>query len=305
FYLSLEDDLMRRFANEKVASIMERLRIPPEVPIEHKMVSKAIERAQGQVESQNFEIRKNVLKYDEVMNTQRQIIYKWRNQILNGEDTDDLLAGWRTEVIETEVGAMTTGVDESEWDWDEFETGIKVIYDPTIGRSSLADPETLSPDEIIDAYIADADAAYAAREDRFGSDVMRQLERTVVLSVIDNKWREHLAEMDYLRSGIGLRAMGQRDPLVEYQRDGYSFFEELVDAVKHDATRYMFHVDVVQQQEAPKPQVTVSSAKSVQQLKPKQMVRSTEKIGRNALCPCGSGKKYKRCHGAVGAEPLV
>jgi preprotein translocase subunit SecA len=133
---------------------------------------------------------------------------------------------------------------------------------------------------------------------------MRQLERTVVLSVIDNKWREHLAEMDYLRSGIGLRAMGQRDPLVEYQREGFAYFEELVDAVKHDATRYMFHVDVVQQQQAPQASVTTSSAKSVQQMRTRQVVRSGEKIGRNAPCPCGSGKKYKRCHGAVGAEPL-
>ncbi len=305
FYLSLEDDLMRRFANEKIASIMERLRVPPDVPIEHRMVTKAIERAQNQVEAQNFEIRKNVLKYDEVMNTQREIIYKWRNQILKGEATDELLAEWRTEVIEAQVREMTEGVDPAEWDWDEFETRMKVIFEPTIGRASFPDPDLLTADEIIDAYLEDADAVYEQRAEQFGPDVMRQLERTVVLSVIDNKWREHLAEMDYLRSGIGLRAMGQRDPLVEYQREGYTFFEELVDAVKYDATRYMFHVDVVQQQEAPKPQVTVSSAKSVQQLKPKQKIRTTEKIGRNALCPCGSGKKYKRCHGAVGAEPLA
>ncbi|MEN8235417.1 MAG: preprotein translocase subunit SecA [Actinomycetota bacterium] len=304
FYLSLEDDLMRRFANERVASIMERLKIPPDVPIEHKMVTKAIERAQNQVESQNFEIRKNVLKYDEVMNTQREIIYRWRNQILNGEDTDELLAGWRAEVIETEVGLMTDGVDPSEWDWPELEVRIKALYDPSIGHSTFAEPETLTVDEVIDAYIADADAAYATREAQFGADVMRHLERTVVLSVIDNKWREQLAEMDYLRSGIGLRAMGQRDPLIEYQREAFAYFEELVDTVKHDSTRYMFHVDVVQQQQAAAPQVTTSSAKSVQQIKQRQVVRSGEKVGRNAPCPCGSGKKYKRCHGAPGADPL-
>jgi len=304
FYLSLEDDLMRRFANEKVASIMTRLKIPPDVPIEHKMVTKAIERAQNQVEAQNFEIRKNVLKYDEVMNTQREIIYKWRNQILRGDDTAGLLEGWRTEVIEAAVEEMTAGLDAADWDWDEFEARMKILYQPTISRESFPDPELLRPDEIIDAYIADADAVYRARAETFGPDVMRHLERTVVLTVIDNKWREHLAEMDYLRSGIGLRAMGQRDPLVEYQREGYSFFEELVDSVKFDATRYMFHVEVAQEQEAPRPQVTVSSAKSVQQLKPKQKVRSGEKIGRNAPCPCGSGKKYKRCHGAPGADPL-
>ncbi|MEA2022820.1 MAG: preprotein translocase subunit SecA [Actinomycetota bacterium] len=305
FYLSLEDDLMRRFANERVASIMERLRIPPDVPIEHKMVTKAIERAQTQVEAQNFEIRKNVLKYDEVMNTQRQIVYKWRNQILDGENTDELLAEWRGEVIEFEVEEMTAGVDPSEWDWADLEVRMKALYETTIGRASFSEPGTLTSDEIVDAYLADADAVYAARQAQFGDTVMRQLERTVTLSVIDNKWREHLAEMDYLRSGIGLRAMGQKDPLVEYQREGFNYFEELVDAVKHDAIRYMFHVDVVQQQEAPRAQVTTSSAKSVQQLKQKQVVRKGEKVGRNAPCPCGSGKKYKRCHGAVGAEPLA
>ena len=305
FYLSLQDDLMRRFANERVASIMERLKIPPDVPIEHNMVTKAIERAQSQVESQNFEIRKNVLKYDEVMNTQREIIYRWRNRILHGEDTDELLAGWRAEVIENEVEAMTGGVDVAEWDWDDLEIRMKPLYDATIGRATFSEPDTLTAGEVVDAYIEDADAVYASREEQFGPDVMRQLERTVVLSVIDNKWREHLAEMDYLRSGIGLRAMGQRDPLVEYQREGFDFFEELVDAVKYDAIRYMFHVDVVQQQQqAAAPQVTTSSAKSVQQLKPRQVVRTGEKIGRNEPCPCGSGKKYKRCHGAPGADPL-
>lgn len=305
FYLSLEDDLMRRFANERVASIMERLKIPPDVPIEHKMVTKAIERAQTQVESQNFEIRKNVLKYDEVMNTQRQIIYKWRNQILDGEDTDELLAEWRAEVVAFEVEEMTSDNDASEWDWDDLDIRMKSIYEPTINEASFSEPELLTADEVIDAYLADADAEYAAREAQFGDSVMRQLERTVTLSVIDNKWREHLAEMDYLRSGIGLRAMGQKDPLVEYQREGFTYFEELVDAVKHDSIRYMFHVDVVQKQEAPRAQVTTSSAKSVQQIKKKQVVRTGEKVGRNAPCPCGSGKKYKRCHGAVGAEPLA
>ncbi len=305
FYLSLEDDLMRRFANERVASIMERLRIPPDVPIEHKMVSKAIERAQTQVESQNFEIRKNVLKYDEVMNTQREIIYKWRNQILDGDNTDELLAEWRAETIVAEVEEMTAGVYAAEWDWADFEVRIKALFDPTIGPASFSDPESLTSDEVVEAYVADADAVYAQREEQFGADVMRQLERTVVLSVIDNKWREQLAEMDYLRSGIGLRAMGQRDPLVEYQREAYAYFEDLVYSVKHDATRYMFHVDVVRQEQAPRAQVTTSSAKSVQQMKSRQVVRTGEKIGRNAPCPCGSGKKYKRCHGAVGAEPLA
>ena len=304
FYLSLEDDLMRRFANERVASIMERLKIPPDIPIEHKMVTKAIERAQSQVEAQNFEIRKNVLKYDEVMNTQREIIYKWRSQVLQGDDPEALLAEWRDEVIESEVLAMAGVLDAYEWDWDEFETRIGTIYDPGLTKDDFDDPEAVAADEVIDAFVEDGAGAYEARVEEIGPEVMQQITRTVVLSVIDNKWREHLAEMDYLRSGIGLRAMGQRDPLVEYQRDGFDLFEDLVDSVKHDAVRYMFHVDVVQQQE-PKPQaVSTSSAKTAAQQKVRQVKRQGDKIGRNEACPCGSAKKYKRCHGAPGAEPL-
>ncbi|MCH7845315.1 MAG: preprotein translocase subunit SecA [Acidobacteria bacterium] len=305
FYLSLEDELMRRFANEKVASIMSRLKIPPDVPIEHNMVSKAIERAQSQVEAQNFEIRKNVLKYDEVMNTQREIIYRWRDQILNDEDTSELIAGWRVETIENEVREMTLGLDEDEWDWDEFETRINAVYEPGIDRGTL---DHASEAEVIEAYQTDADAVYAAREAEVGSEVMRAAERVHTLFVIDNRWREHLAEMDYLRSGIGLRAMGQRDPLVEYQREGFDFFEGLVAEVKHDTTRHLFHfvgAPEQGQQRQQRVQVTTSSAKTVQQLQQRQVQRTGEKIGRNEACPCGSGKKYKRCHGAPGAEPLA
>jgi preprotein translocase subunit SecA len=306
FYLSLQDDLMRRFANERVASIMSRLKIPPEVPIEHKMVTKAIERAQTQVESQNFEIRKNVLKYDEVMNTQRTIIYKWRNQILKGENTKELLAGWRSEVVEYEVATMTEGLDPYDWDWDDLGARMASLYPTELDKGSFGSSDTVTEQEVADRFLAEADAAYEEREEGFGEELMRQLERTIVLSIIDNKWREHLAEMDYLRSGIGLRAMGQRDPLVEYQREGFSFFEDLVDSVKHDATRYMFHVDVAREQQERKPaQVTTSSAKTVAQLKGRQVTRDGAKIGRNQPCPCGSGEKYKRCHGATGAEPLA
>ena len=303
FYLSLQDDLMRRFANDKVASIMQRLKIPPEVPIEHNMVSKAIERAQNQVEAQNFEIRKNVLKYDEVMNTQRTISYRGRDLILAKEDTSQLLTEWRAEIIEDEVFAMTLEVDPEEWDWEDFDTRIKALYETTVDPSGLAEATEA---EIIEAYQDDADAVYAEREAEHGSEVMRAAERVHALFVIDNRWREHLAEMDYLRSGIGLRAMGQRDPLVEYQRDGFEFFEELVTSVKHDTTKHMFHFASAEHQQHRQQQATIttSSAKTVQQLKQKQVQRSGDKIGRNEACPCGSGKKYKRCHGAPGADPL-
>jgi len=304
FYLSLEDDLMRRFASDRVSSIMSRLRIPPDVPIEAKMVTKSIERAQGQVEDQNFEIRKNVLKYDEVMNTQRKIIYQWRNQILHGDSTEELLAGWRDEVIEDIVTEIIGGVDPFDWDWAELTGRMFEIYPTTITRDTFDDPQDLIVGELIDAFADEMEKAYEQREITMTAPVMRSLERTVVLSVIDNKWREHLAEMDYLRSGIGLRAMGQMDPLVEYQREGYSLFQDLVHTTKADSIRYMFHVEVAQRQEQPQPAaVSTSSAKGDGSTR-RQVQRDGDKIGRNDPCPCGSGKKYKRCHGAPGAEPL-
>ncbi len=302
FYLSLEDDLMRRFANERVAAIMNRLKIPPDVPIEHNMVSKAIERAQSQVEGQNFEIRKNVLKYDEVMNTQREIIYRWRNRVLDGEDTAGLLDTWRTEVIAGEVELMTSGRDPVDWDWDDLLARLTQIYPTKLSRSSFDHPDDLTEDEVVEAFLDESREAYEEREAELGEQVIRQLERQVVLSIIDNKWREHLALMDYLRAGIGLRAMGQRDPLTEYQRDGFEMFSELVDSTKADSLRYLYHVEVVRKEEAPRPQAVQTNAPgATSRGKP---VRVKDKIGRNSPCPCGSGKKYKQCHGRPGAEPL-
>ncbi|MCP3976954.1 MAG: preprotein translocase subunit SecA [bacterium] len=301
FYLSLEDDLMRRFANDRVASIMTRLKIPEDVPIEHKMVSKAIERAQNQVEAQNFETRKNVLKYDEVMDTQRKIIYEWRGMVLRGEDTSELVRDWLGDVIDAEVRLMTEGLDPVEWDWDEFDTRIKTIYPAELDKASFANPDDLQDSEAIEAYLHDAEKAYDRREEELTSDVMRRLERTVVLSIIDNKWREHLAEMDYLRAGIGLRAMGQRDPLVEYQREGFDLFSEVVDTTKHDALRYLYHVEVVKQEAPQRPTSIQTNAPNQAKTK---TVRNKSKVGRNEACPCGSGKKYKHCHGKPGSEPL-
>lgn len=300
FYLSLQDDLMRRFANDRVASIMSRLKIPREVPIEHKMVSKAIERAQNQVEAQNFEIRKNVLKYDEVMNTQRKIIYQWRNQILVGHKTQDLIVDWRNEVIEAHVHDMTDGRDAEEWNWDAFTENIASIYTPSIGKDSFPHPGDVDVDAVVDAYLEDAAKVYLDREEELTADILRRLERTVTLSIIDNKWREHLAEMDYLRSGIGLRAMAQKDPLVEYQREGYDLFALLVDAVKEDTLRYMYHVKVVQKEAPQRPTAIQTSGPAMAK---RRTVRVKDKIGRNEPCPCGSGRKYKHCHGKPGVAP--
>ncbi len=300
FYLSLGDDLMRRFATDRVTSIMRRLRIPEDVPIEHGMVTKAIERAQRQVESQNFEIRKNVLKYDEVMNRQRSVIYEWRDQVLTGESTEELVREWIEDVIGGAVGeVITTEVAPSHWDLEELERRLTQAYPSTHSTADLV-AGAGDADEVVERVLADAQEAYTRRAEQFGPELLRRLERTVVLSIVDVKWREHLADMDYLRSGVGLRAMGQRDPLTEYQREAYDMFSEMVDSIKEDSVRYLFHAQMVEQKKSPDPVVRLQGTGGAAL---KRQASSDGKVGRNELCPCGSGKKYKKCHGAAGAAP--
>ncbi|HSM43985.1 MAG TPA: preprotein translocase subunit SecA, partial [Acidimicrobiia bacterium] len=219
FYLSLEDDLMRSFQGVWVAGIMERLRLPEDQPIEAKMVSKSIERAQRQVESQNFEIRKNVLKYDEVMNTQRENIYAWRKAILEGTASEDLIDDWIEDAISGVVELHFEGVPKAAWDWDDLKRDLEQFYPTKIDVSQFDGSDQV--EEVIDFAVDEALSRYEEREEELGKEILARVEKSVMLSVIDNKWREHLSEMDYLRAGIGLRAMGQRDPLSEYQREGY------------------------------------------------------------------------------------
>jgi preprotein translocase subunit SecA len=297
FYLSLEDELMRRFQGDRVASIMERLRMPEDMPIEAKMVSKSIERAQGQVESQNFEIRKNVLKYDEVMNKQRQVIYEWRSSILEGGSSEELAAEWIDEIIDETVHMVISDQNSpSEWNWDELIADLTILYPTELTAESVESPGGIAVLDVVDAALDEAHRVYAAREEEFGTDVLRQIERNVILSIIDNKWREHLAEMDYLRAGIGLRAMGQRDPLVEYQREGFDMFSDMVESVKRDSVRYLFHAQLAKREEKPKLQVAAGGG---QQSSSARGPVQSDKVGRNDPCPCGSGKKYKKCHGAA------
>ena len=289
FYLSLGDDLMRRFQGERVSGLMDRMRIPDDVPIEAGMVTKAIERAQRTVESQNFEIRKNVLKYDEVMNRQREVIYEWRENLLDATG-DDLIGEWIDKVIgDTVESVLTDEVSPSEWDWELLNKELGQFYKANLTRDDF---DRLNVEEIVEVAIEQARAAYAEREKELTPEVLRQYERQIALYVIDNKWREHLSEMDYLRSGIGLRAMGQRDPLVEYQREGFMLFSELVDAVKRDSIRHLFHV------QAPEAAPPVRRPEVPGPVGRPQPAVSKGDVGRNDPCPCGSGKKYKRCHGA-------
>jgi preprotein translocase subunit SecA len=255
FYLSLEDDLMRMFNSARVGAIMERLNIPPDVPVESKVVTRAIRSAQTQVEQQNFEIRKDVLKYDDVLNRQRQVIYGERRKVLEGADLHEQISEMVDEVAAGYVAGETSEGYPEEWDLDKLWRAFGQLYPITLTVDEVIDEAGgdragLTGEFITEAVIADAQAAYERREQEFGSEVMREVERRVILSVLDRKWREHLYEMDYLREGIGLRGYGQRDPLIEYQREGYDMFGAMMEGIKEESVGLLFNLEV-QVQENP------------------------------------------------------
>ena len=252
FYLSLEDDLMRLFNASAVESIMTRLKLPDDIPIEHKMVSKAVARAQGQVESRNFEIRKNVLKYDDVMNSQRKVIYAQRSTVLEG--SDEQVEAYAEDFIDATVRSMVAtyapeGVFPEEWQLEELWTALEQVYPVSVDRGSI-DLEHTKSGDLAQLLVDDAFDRYGEREQELTAPVLREVERRVILSVVDRVWREHLYEMDHLRDGIGLRAVGQRDPLVEYQREAYDAFAGMMARIKEEASGYFFHLPV-QRQAAP------------------------------------------------------
>ena len=245
FYLSLGDDLMRLFNAAAVESIMTRLRIPEDQPIESKIVTRAIRSAQTQVEQQNFEIRKNVLKYDEVLNKQREVIYAERRQVLDGADLHEQVRHMLDDVVEGYVeGATAEGFPE-DWDLEQLWTALRTLYPVGVPLEEVdADRAGLTARDLADRLKADARARYDEREQALGPEVLRELERRVLLSVLDRKWREHLYEMDYLQEGIGLRAMAQRDPLVEYQREGFDLFLAMMEGIKEESVGFLFNVEV-------------------------------------------------------------
>lgn len=245
---------MRRFNGAALETLLTRLNLPDDVPIEAKMVTRAIKSAQTQVEQQNFEVRKNVLKYDEVMNQQRKVIYAERRRILEGENLKDQALDMVRDVITAYVDGATGEGYAEDWDLDALWTALKTLYPVGITADSLTrkdhefERDDLTREELLEALLKDAERAYAAREAELeeiaGEGAMRQLERNVLLNVIDRKWREHLYEMDYLKEGIGLRAMAQRDPLVEYQREGYDMFMAMLDGMKEESVGFLFNVTV-------------------------------------------------------------
>ena len=256
FYLSLEDDLMRLFKADMVDAFLRRFNVPDDVPIEAKMVTNAIRSAQTQVEAQNFEIRKDVLKYDDVLNNQRLVIYGERRRVLEGEDIADQVRSFIRDTVADYVRSATADGYPEDWDLEKLWTALRQLYPVSltiedVEAESGAGRAGLSSEFLVEVMVADAEEAYVRREAELGEEVTRELERRVILSVLDRKWREHLYEMDYLRDGIGLRAMAQRDPLVEYQREGYDLFVAMMDAIKEETVGYLFHVDVQVTQQAP------------------------------------------------------
>jgi len=304
FYLSLQDELMRRFNSGLVERFLGAAGMPEETPLESKIVSNAIKSAQTQVESLNFEMRKNVLKYDDVMNKQREVVYSERREVLEGADIKDLVSQFLNETIAAYIDAATASGVSEDWDLTTLWKALKVLFPISftadqllneIGGSSALDAELL-----LDRVLADANAAYQKRESDLSPVVMRELERKILLSVLDRKWREHLYEMDYLQEGIGLRAMAQRDPLVEYQREGYDLFTAMMDAIKEELVSFLFTAEVqVEGQEVGAKGLTPTPAPVAALQYSAAEIETTPAGGtsKNAPCPCGSGKKYKRCHG--------
>ncbi len=252
FYLSMEDDLMRLFNSGIAMRVMDSASYPDDMPLEAKMVSRGIQSAQSQVEGRNFEIRKNVLKYDDVLNRQRTVVYEERRRVLEGEDLQEQIQGFLDDVVGGLVREYTASPDSAEWDLHALWTELKGIYPVSITAEDVIEEaggqNRLTTDMLLKELSSDIHLAFTAREEELTPDIMRQLERRVVLSVLDRKWREHLYEMDYLKEGIGLRAMGQRDPLVEYQREGYHLFQAMNEAIKEESVSYLFNLEVKVQQ---------------------------------------------------------
>ncbi len=325
FYISLEDDLMRLFASEAIAKVMDKLGMEEDEPIEHTLITKSIEHAQKKVEARNFDIRKHVLEYDDVMNQQREIMYGERKKILRGENLRENIRGMVNHIIKQEMNQYANEkLYPEEWQLDELIKDAEKIYAPP-GALKVSELENMSRDELKEHLEKLAEDIYKQREKMFTSEIMRELEKVVMLRIVDNKWMQHLDHMDMLREGINLRAYGQRAPLVEYKIEALAMFEEMEGAIQDQIATTMYHVAVVQQQEdesSEPPQIESKEAEAAirrEQAKVEDRLQTArashgedsspaevqkraktadgKKIGRNDPCPCGSGKKYKNCCG--------
>jgi preprotein translocase subunit SecA len=328
FYLSGEDDLVRLFAGDRIKGVMERFKIPDDQPMEAKILSKQIEGAQKKVEEQNFVMRKNVLKYDDVLNRHRGRIYEQRRQVLDGDDLSDQIKLWIEEVVEDTVNLFTQDEYQQDWDLEALTNAMAGLYQTEITADELReDLDEISRESLVDEFREDALDEYKAKEEEFGSELMRELERFIVLQVVDMRWREHLENMEALREGIHLRSMAQKDPLVEYTGEGERMFTELGQVIRSEVVLHLFHAELApdeqtQQQLAQQRSGNgnlhyehetsagaevidaalaggVSTAAVGAATAPRPVQASAQdKIGRNDPCWCGSGKKFKKCHGA-------
>jgi preprotein translocase subunit SecA len=334
FYLSAEDDVIRLFAGDRIFNIMDKLGADDDTPMEHKMLSKTVENAQKKVEQQNFQIRKRVLEYDDVMNTQREVIYDQRRKILEGGDISEDIAGIVDDVfVSTIEEYCDSGSYPEDWNWDGLFAALKQLYNITFTRDDI-DMEQITLEDLIEKVLEDAHSQYQRKEEDFTAEHMRGLERVIMMGVIDSRWREHLYDMDYLREGIHWRSLSQKDPLVEYKAEGYTMFQELLDSIKEDFVRTIFHVNRVptdeladrrQQRElqysyddgttSHLQDTAAAQARAQAQAVPAGVAAGgaaaagaegaekrveqlhSDKVGRNDPCPCGSGKKYKKCCG--------
>ena len=303
FYLSLEDDLMRLFASDNVAKIMDKLGMEEDEPIEHSLITKSIEHAQKKVEARNFDIRKHVLEYDDVMNQQREIIYGERRKILNGDNLRENIVGMINHIIKAELNQYANEkLYPEEWQLPEIIKDAEQIYAEQ-GQISLSEMEKMSRDELKEYLEGIAAANYKKREEVFGEETMRELEKVIMLRVVDNKWMEHLDHMDMLREGINLRAYGQRNPLAEYKIEALTMFEEMEAAIQDQIASLIYHVAIVSQEEQKvQDRLQTAQASHGDEVSPAETQKALKnadgkKVGRNDPCPCGSGKKYKNCCG--------
>ena len=301
---------MRRFNSALVERFLGAAGIPDDVPIESKMVSNAIRSAQTQVESQNFEIRKNVLKYDDVLNRQRQVIYKERREVLEGANLQEQMTTFIEDAVATYAAFGTSQGFPEDWDLEALWVSLHGIYPVGITVSELEEEcggrSGISSEYLQQSLVEDALKKYAERETALTPVIMRELERRVVLSVLDRRWRDHLYEMDYLQEGIGLRAMAQRDPLVEYQKEGYELFSAMMEGIKEESVGLLFSAEVSVEKTNDGEQIQARGISNQEEDRELQYsapgeyqapITKTDNVSRNSLCPCGSGKKYKRCHG--------
>ncbi|KJS14523.1 MAG: preprotein translocase subunit SecA [Peptococcaceae bacterium BRH_c4b] len=296
FYSALEDDLMRLFGSENISGLMDRLGIEEDMPIEHSLITKSIETAQKRVENRNFDIRKHVLQYDDVMNQQRELIYSQRRQVLTGDNLKEvvyrMIQDGVSRVVET---YCPEGVHSEEWDLEGLLEQAGQFFLPNHDLQP-EDFEDAGREGIRELLTEKSRASYDAREEEIGPENMRELERVLMLRIVDEKWMDHLDTMDQLREGIGLRAYGQKDPLIEYKFESYEMFQNMISTIQEDTVRYLFRVNLVQEPSPVRQRKVVENRYDEEG--PKKPVKNENKVGRNDPCPCGSGKKYKKCCGA-------